>query len=160
MPRLVPDQQTDDVYLVVSDFAKLGVVYLETDTSKADRATVIRNLMTGEYQKPVRVIAFNTTQGWSRDVSEDIAREILARVDHDESLSPSVKEFIGWQLGGVLTAGGQPSSPCPPCYRFQFSDRTLCAATASGFLHFTQAWHGPERYREPSRFDTMPSAPS
>jgi len=42
----------------------------------------------------------------TRDVSEDIAREILARVDHDEGLSPSVKEFIEWQLGGVLTADG------------------------------------------------------
>jgi hypothetical protein len=38
--------------------------------------TVIRNLIAGEYSDPVRVVCFNTAEGWSRDVTEDIARDI------------------------------------------------------------------------------------
>jgi hypothetical protein len=31
--------------------------------------------MTGPYCNPVRLIAFNTAKGWSRDVSEAVADE-------------------------------------------------------------------------------------
>jgi hypothetical protein len=31
--------------------------------------TVIRDLLDGQYSSPVRVIGFNTAEGWSRDVS-------------------------------------------------------------------------------------------
>ena len=33
----------------------------------------------GQYGNAVRVVAFNTAEGWSWDVSEDIVREILRR---------------------------------------------------------------------------------
>ena len=41
--------------------------------------TVIRNLLAGEYRRPVRVVAFNTSEFWSRDVSEDVAWEMINR---------------------------------------------------------------------------------
>ena len=53
--------------------------YLETDTAAADRETIIRNFISGQYETPVRVVAFNTAEGWSRDASE-IAHEVLDRV--------------------------------------------------------------------------------
>jgi hypothetical protein len=31
--------------------------------------------------KPIKVVAFNTTEGWSQDVSEDIATELRRRCD-------------------------------------------------------------------------------
>jgi hypothetical protein len=36
--------------------------------------------MTGQFNNPVRVVAFNTSEGWSRDVSEDVAREVVRRI--------------------------------------------------------------------------------
>ena len=45
--------------------------------ARSDRATVIRNISDGQYSNPVRVVLFNTAEGWSRDVSEDIAREMI-----------------------------------------------------------------------------------
>ena len=52
----------------------------------ADRATVIRHLMEGQYD-PVRIVAFNTSQGWSRDVDDTVHAEesALSRVDGDLS---------------------------------------------------------------------------
>jgi hypothetical protein len=42
-------------------------------------------LLDGQYEKPVRIVAFNTTEGWSRDVPVDIADELRPRfVEYDE----------------------------------------------------------------------------
>jgi len=51
----------------------------ETDIAEADRETVIGNFPSAQYSNALRVIAFNTAEGWSRDVSEDIAGEVLER---------------------------------------------------------------------------------
>jgi hypothetical protein len=36
---------------------------------------VIQDLLTGQYGHPIRVVAINTAERWSEDVSEDVARE-------------------------------------------------------------------------------------
>jgi hypothetical protein len=51
--------------------------YIETDPSEADRDTIVRNMIAGQYDHPVGVITLNPTKGWSRDVSEEIARAVL-----------------------------------------------------------------------------------
>lgn len=37
---------------------------------------MIQDLIAGEYRRPIRVVAFNTSERWSEDVSEDVTREI------------------------------------------------------------------------------------
>jgi hypothetical protein len=71
---------SDDVtvYLVLNDY-KTGLAYVETAPAEADRETIIRNFLSGQYSNALRVVAFNTAEGWSRDVSEDIAGEVLER---------------------------------------------------------------------------------
>jgi hypothetical protein len=82
------------VYLVEEDFGRNGRAYLETDAA-ADRETIIRSFISGQYDDPIRVIAFNTAEGWSRDVSEDIAYEVLDQAhDADEVLTEGTKRFI------------------------------------------------------------------
>lgn len=98
-PSLVPSFDVT-VYLVLDDFGKLGRAYLETDEEKADRETVIQNLLLGEYRKPVRVVAFNTSEFWSRDVSEDIAWEVINRAVKSGSRLPnSAHQFVSLLLG-------------------------------------------------------------
>jgi hypothetical protein len=63
--------------LVLNDFGKLGRAYLETDEDQANLETVISNLLQGQYRLPKRVVAFNTSEGWARDVSEDVALEVV-----------------------------------------------------------------------------------
>jgi hypothetical protein len=47
-----------------------------------------------QYSRPTRVVAFNTTEGWSRDVTLDIADELRRRfADHDE-VPVSVEELL------------------------------------------------------------------
>jgi hypothetical protein len=95
-PPLAPDQQPHDVtvYIVLNDFGQLGRAYVETDETEADEKTVISNIVSGEYSKPIRVVAFNTVEGWSRDVTEDIAHALLEQEASDSDLSESAKKFL------------------------------------------------------------------
>jgi hypothetical protein len=77
---LVPESRLEDAtHLVLNDFGRLGKAYVETDPAAGDRETIIQSLLSGQYDNPIRVVAFNVEGGWSRDVSEDIAREVVMR---------------------------------------------------------------------------------
>jgi hypothetical protein len=79
-PSIVPsDDQT--VYLVVDDFGKHGRAWRETDVEQTDLETVIIDMLEGQYNSPVRVVGFNTSEGWSRDVSDEVAQELRYRCD-------------------------------------------------------------------------------
>jgi hypothetical protein len=97
MPRsasLVPDDTNHDVYLVLDDFGSLGRVWRETDEAGTNRAWMVRNILEGLYENPVRIVAFNTAEGWSRDVTVDVADELRRRfVEYDE-VSESVLKFL------------------------------------------------------------------
>jgi hypothetical protein len=80
-PSIVPRGDDQNVYLVVDDFGRNGRVYREADVETADLETVIIDLLDGQYQNPIKVVAFNTAEGWSQDVSEDVAQELRRRCD-------------------------------------------------------------------------------
>jgi hypothetical protein len=61
---------------------------------------VITDLIGGQHNRPVRVVAFNTAEGWSADVSEEIAREIMRRLDLAGDESPAALEaFVDQHVG-------------------------------------------------------------
>jgi hypothetical protein len=94
-PSVVPDGVDQTVYLVVDDFERQGRVFRETDVERTDLETIIADLVSGQYNDPVRIVAFNTTQHWAADVSEDIACEIRRRVDlAGEDLSSALEAFV------------------------------------------------------------------
>jgi hypothetical protein len=94
-PSIVPHGDDQNVYIVVDDFGRNGRVYRETDVEAADLETVILDLLSGEYKNPVRVVAFNTFEGWSQDVSTDIAQELRRRCDLQMRDVPSnIQDFV------------------------------------------------------------------
>jgi hypothetical protein len=98
-PSLVP-QCDVTVHIVLDDFGNVGRAYRETDEEDTTIASVIDDLLTGQFNNPVRVIAFNTAEGWSRDVSEDIAWELLSRVQREgKPLSASTRGFVEFHVG-------------------------------------------------------------
>jgi hypothetical protein len=93
-PSIVPHGADEDTYLVLDDFGRLGCAWRETAVESADRDTLIRHLLKGEYNNPVRIVAFNAAEGWCRDVTKDIATE-LARACADRGEMPaSIADFI------------------------------------------------------------------
>jgi hypothetical protein len=75
-PSIVPRGDDQNVYLVVDDLGRQGRVWREADIETAELETVIHDLLEGQYKNPVRVVAFNTTERWSEDVSADVVQEL------------------------------------------------------------------------------------
>ena len=87
-PSIVPGGD-QSVYLVLDDFGRHGRAWRETDSEATDLEAIILDLLEGQYSDPVRVVGFNTGEGWSRDVSEDVAHEIRHRCDLQGSDVPA-----------------------------------------------------------------------
>jgi hypothetical protein len=105
---LVPGQPAFDVtvYIVLNDFGPLGRAYCETDETDADEETVIENILSGQYSHPLGVVAFNATEGWARDVTEDIARAVLSRASTERrSIGVAAQEFLVRALGADASTG-------------------------------------------------------
>jgi hypothetical protein len=99
-PRIVPYGADQTVYLVIDRFGRLGTVYRETETERADLETIIADLISGQFNDPVRVVAFNTLEHWSEDVSEYIAFEIQTRCDiQGVGVPEHIRDFVASYAG-------------------------------------------------------------
>jgi hypothetical protein len=94
-PSIIPTDRLDrDIYLVLEDFRQ-GAAWRETDESATDFTTLINDLLTGQYDQPLRVVAFNPAEGWSRDASEEIAEELARRAGEEgREISEALQWFI------------------------------------------------------------------
>ena len=101
-PSIVPETDDREICLVLDDFGgHLGRAWPEADEERTDRETVIIDLMDGQFSNPVRVVAFNTAEGWSRDVSEEIADELRQRLGTaDREIPPDLEDFLDRHGGG------------------------------------------------------------
>ena len=99
-PSIVPGAD-QDVYLVADDLGRHGRIWRETEFEATDLETVIQDLITGQFSNPIRVVSFNTAQGWSRDVSADVAQEVRRRCDLQlREVPESIQEFVLRHEGG------------------------------------------------------------
>ena len=80
-PSIVPGGDDPTIYIVFDDFGENGRAYRETDADRADLEAVIMGMLEGQYSNPIRVVGFNTADGWAQDVSADVAQEIRLRCD-------------------------------------------------------------------------------
>src|SRR5262245_5060553 len=103
---LAPRQHQYDVaiYIVLDQFGgALGRAYRETDESYADEHTTIDKISDGAYSRPVRVVAFNTHEGWSRDVTEEIALKLFDLSGEGRMLCATAREFVEQVTGKAPT---------------------------------------------------------
>lgn len=80
-PSIVPYGADQTIYLVMDNSCSSGSVSRETEIERPDPEAVISDLLSGQFNDPVRVVAFNTLEHWSEDLSEEIASEIQTRCD-------------------------------------------------------------------------------
>jgi hypothetical protein len=95
-PSIVPPAADQDIYLVLDDFGgRIGQSWRETDVDATRLETVLADLLDNQYSNPIRIIAFNTAEGWSRDVSEDVAHELQRRcAEQARDLPSSLEQFV------------------------------------------------------------------
>jgi hypothetical protein len=95
-PSIVPPGNDQDVYLVLDDFGgRLGQAWRETNADATRLETVVADLLDGQFSNPVRIIGFNTAEGWSRDVSENVAHELRRRcAEQARELPAYLQDFV------------------------------------------------------------------
>ena len=89
-PPSVPYGADETIFVVVENTGSP-----EREVERSDLETVVADLLAGQFEDPVRVLAFNTLEHWSKDLSADVAREIQARCDSDGVPLPDhLKDFV------------------------------------------------------------------
>ena len=90
--RAVPYGADQTIYVVVD---KSGRADGEKEVERADLETIVGEFMAGAFADPVRVVAFNTLEHWSQDISADVAEEIQTRCDIEGMPLPEhVRDFF------------------------------------------------------------------
>ncbi len=99
IPSIVPNDRLDkDFYLVLEDF-RTGPSFRETDEG-ITYMKLIDDLLTGQYENVLRVVAFNPIEGWSRGASEDVANALETHIAAEgREVSEAMRGFIEGQTG-------------------------------------------------------------
>ncbi len=130
------------MYLVVDRFGSHGSVYRETEVERTDFETILGDLLSGEFNDPVRVIAFNTLEYWADDVSKQVADEIQTRCDIGGLPVPGHVRHVRYTPNPVISRcnnrGNVPS--------FIQQQRSLRA-----FMLDTKRWISSARFSQPGR---------
>lgn len=94
-PPTVPYGADQTIYLVL-EAEPDAIVKVE----RTDFETIIADLLSGQFRDPIEVIAFNTLEHWSEDLSRDVAREIQCRCDIEGHKVPDyLEDFVGSRVG-------------------------------------------------------------
>ena len=85
------------MYLVLLDAfgVWVGRAWRVTDDDEGTyREMLIRDLLHGVYSHPVRIVAFNTAEGWSRNITTEIAAELKQHRDEGENIPASAQHLL------------------------------------------------------------------
>ena len=92
------------LYAVLEDFGKHGAAWREIDEVRADERSIVEGILRGEYERVLRVVAFNAEEGWAREVTRDIALKVArAARQQERKISAPTREFIERVTGQDIT---------------------------------------------------------
>ena len=95
--KFTPSDDTGTVHFLEIDYGKAGRAFRETDPVFTEREAV-HLITSGEEDRPVlRVLAVNLNEGWSRDVTEDIASLVFYHFDGEgdfSSMTSAARAFV------------------------------------------------------------------
>jgi hypothetical protein len=101
VPSIVPYGADQTVYLVV-EASGPGGLGRETTVERTDIETIITELLSGRFGSPARVLAFNTLEHWTDDLSREVAQEIQCRCDIDGRDVPDyLEDFVDTNIKRV-----------------------------------------------------------
>jgi hypothetical protein len=101
-------ERTQGGYHLIQAIYNRTPVFIETAIHESTREAVLRHIASGQVDCPIKVLAFDDFEGWARDVSEDIAREIINRAAAaGEKLCGPAYDFCGRHLVRELLELGE-----------------------------------------------------
>lgn len=91
---LVPRPEGADVYLILDELSSQEQVWREPGDDQANKLTIVNMIAEGQFHRPMRIVVFNTDEGWSRDETYDIGFELLDMSYNGIALSNTAREFV------------------------------------------------------------------
>jgi hypothetical protein len=153
--KVVPYGADQTVYFVIDRFGKFSSVHREAEVERTDLETVITDLMSGQFSDPIRVVAFNTLEHWSEDVSNDIALEIQNRCDIEGLCSTRAYLMAHEGINPLVHPPTFPNRQARTCRSNQTSwlpkvIGALCQLRGCSFVATTmcRAWSYSVKWRE------------
>jgi hypothetical protein len=87
------------LYFVLADFGKDGHAFVETDIARNSLRQVIVDIATGDIKRPVQILECNPAERICNDVTQDVAREVHARLsDGGDGCPDHLRDFIDINL--------------------------------------------------------------
>lgn len=90
---LVPNKE-HVTYLLLDEIGSYGPIWREMSDGEANKATILDWIAQGQFDNPIRVVAFNTEEGWSRDVTQEIATKPLDLNQNGVALGAAARDFV------------------------------------------------------------------
>ena len=105
MTSIVPNQGPEHTtFLVLDEVGHYGPVWREMSDSEANETTVVQWIIEGQFDRPMKIVAFNTDDGWSHDMTRNIATKLLDLNGDGVELSAAGREFVERITGRSATA--------------------------------------------------------
>ena len=65
------------------------------DEIRADERSIVEGILRGEYERVLRVVAFNADEGWARDETRDIVLKVIrAARQQNQKMSALARKFV------------------------------------------------------------------
>lgn len=93
-------------YIVIADLGHHGHVISEQTLPGDDFHAVVREILEGQYERPLRVLHADEALGTLRDVSAAVAKNLISRAEQGDTLTPAVWAFCD----DALPLGSIPQS--------------------------------------------------
>ncbi|AMN44092.1 hypothetical protein [Rhodoplanes sp. Z2-YC6860] len=91
--------------MVLGDFGRLTRAWREMDDEQTSEHDVVQAIISGEYTRPVKVVAFDLDERWAGDVTENIARAVVTTaIEEGLTLGRTASEFVTRVTGEDLPA--------------------------------------------------------
>ena len=81
------------VYIVLNILARWAALMSRT-TNHANDATIIEKILSGQYSQPLRVVAFNTLEGWARMSPKTLRAQSDVTVVREMDLKHEIEKDI------------------------------------------------------------------
>src|SRR5690348_4644869 len=94
MPVSIVPKTEYATYLLLDEVGEYRNLWRETAEDEANEDTIVQWIIEGQTKHPVKVVAFNTEQGWSRDVTHQIATKLLDLNQSGVALGAAAREFV------------------------------------------------------------------
>ena|SRR6516162_7405334 len=101
---IVPDTTENTTYLLLDEIGHYGSTWREISAKDANEAAIVQWIIEGQFSHPVKIVAFNTDDGWSHDMTRNIATKLLDLKRDGVEFSAAARDFVERVTGQSATA--------------------------------------------------------